>query len=306
MDINKNIRPDGQNVTDTRPTGTAEDYYGYAGSTAVVRNSNLEVGKPGEGNLDITADHVYSNGVAAHFTDDGFTKVKDDRTNPAIGNTPTGHAVRPQDVDDIGRDYHERNYYYPEGDGDIPDGWTADGFKPSTPDGKVDPDNGIVDVTPMIIPEPPVTPPDPPTPPNPPTPPQPDQPNQPQDDDRSYWKKQDENFVQAIDKRQYMRFNVSDNQNPVALERSNNGIEGLLDVSRGGIAVKHDGSLNVGDVIPVHLTYADLDIKADVKVVSATTSRAGAEFVNLDKATANQLLFLSILLEDANNIAFNQ
>ena len=102
-----------------------------------------------------------------------------------------------------------------------------------------------------------------------------------------------------------MRFNVSDSNRPVMLERSNN-IDGLIDVSRGGIAVKHDNSLKVGDVVPVHLTYGDLDIHANVKVVTATSSRAGAMFVNLDQATANKLLYLNILLEDTNNISFNK
>ena len=101
-----------------------------------------------------------------------------------------------------------------------------------------------------------------------------------------------------------MRFNVANSKKPVMLERNNN-INGLIDVSRGGIAVKHNNNLKVGDVIPVHLTYGDLDIQANVKVVSATTSRAGAEFVNIDQATANKLLYLNILLEDANNISFN-
>ncbi len=101
-----------------------------------------------------------------------------------------------------------------------------------------------------------------------------------------------------------MRFNVTDSRTPVALERNQN-INGLIDVSRGGIAVKHDNTLNVGDVVPVHITYGDLDIKANVKVVTASTTRAGAMFVNLDEATANKLLYLNILLEDSMNIALN-
>ena len=103
-----------------------------------------------------------------------------------------------------------------------------------------------------------------------------------------------------------MRFNVADSARPVMLENTNNGIDGLIDISRGGIAVKHDNSLQVGDVIPVHLTYGDLDINADVKVVTSSTNRAGAMFVNLDQATANKLLYLNILLEDASNITFNE
>jgi hypothetical protein len=59
----------------------------------------------------------------------------------------------------------------------------------------------------------------------------------------------------------------------------------------------------VGDVIPVHIAYGGLDIKADVKVVSATTNRAGAQFINLDQATANQILYLNMILDDVNNLS---
>ena len=97
-----------------------------------------------------------------------------------------------------------------------------------------------------------------------------------------------------------MRYSVSDNKNPIAMERTG-GVESLLDVSRGGISVTHNDTLKVGDVIPVHIAYGGLDIKADVKVVSATSHRAGGMFVNLDQATANQLLYLNMILEDVNN-----
>ncbi len=299
LDINKKIRPDGQMVPDDRPTGTTDNYYAYADSTAVVRNGHVEVEGPNaNGKIDVTADNVYVNGIVAHFKDDGFTKDKDPRTNPTIGgNTPTGHAVRPDDVADTGRPITDRNYYYPDGDGDIPSGHEPIEFKPVVPNPPgVDPDDGIVDATPMIIPIKP----------HQPTPPAPNPPqniNMDDEDGRITWKKQDDNNVQAIDKRQYMRFNVSDNKNPVAMERTDNGVDSLIDISRGGIAVKHSNTLKPGDIIPVHLTYGDLDIKTDVKVVSATDSRAGAEFINLDKSTANKLLYLNILLEDRNHIS---
>jgi hypothetical protein len=88
------------------------------------------------------------------------------------------------------------------------------------------------------------------------------------------------------------------------MENSNNGINALLDISRGGIAVKTD-NLQVGDVVPVHIVYGDIDIQADVKIVSKQNDRAGAQFINLDKATANQLLYLSLLLEETPNISFD-
>ena len=99
-----------------------------------------------------------------------------------------------------------------------------------------------------------------------------------------------------------MRYQVANNKNPIALEQQK-GIESLLDVSRGGVSVTHNNKLKVGDIIPVHMSYGGLDIKADAKVVSATTSRAGAQFVNLDKATANQLLYLNMVLDEVSKVS---
>ena len=272
LDINKNIRPDGEMV---------DGHYAWADSTVTVRNAQLD-----NGTLDITADNIYANGVEAHFNRDGFSKQENNSTNPVIGASeiPTGHAVRPSDVSAIGRDVHERNYYYPEGDGD--------GIFNGQPS-NVDPDNNIAEATPLAIPDRI----------GPGPGPEPEQQPDRQSGDITFiQRKIVDSSVDAVDKRQYMRFKVSDNTNPVLLEKQNNGVDSLLDVSRGGIAVRHNNSLKVGDVVPVHLAYGDLDINANVKIVSATSSRAGAEFVNIDKALANQLLYLSILLESNNNM----
>jgi hypothetical protein len=115
------------------------------------------------------------------------------------------------------------------------------------------------------------------------------------------WKKVVDMSVDAVDKRQFTRYSVADNRNPIAMEQTN-GIEGLLDVSRGGISVKHNNTIKVGDVLPVHISYGGLDIKADVKVVSASSNRAGAQFVNLDPQTANQILYLNMVLDDVNSL----
>ena len=298
LDINHNIRP----TEETLDGG----YEAWANSTVRIDNAVLDKGK-----LDITADEIYANGIHATFNKDGFTKVKDPTTNKVQGTPdgvegiPTGHAVRPGDVTDTGRGETERNYYYPAGDGDGT-------FKGE--DSNVDPDDGIVDATPLEIPDDNPTPPDPPEPPVPPTPPEPPVPPTPDPDPTpnvpdgdgsiTYTQRKGEDNIDNIDKRQYMRFNVADTKNPVALEKSSK-IDGLLDVSRGGIAVSHHNDLKVGDVVPVHLTYGDLDIKTNVKIVTATTSRAGAMFVDLDQATANKLLYLNILLEDSMNLSFN-
>jgi hypothetical protein len=291
LDINKFTRPDGEDV---------DGYYGYADSTVRVNNAVLDNGK-----LDITADEIYANGVHVNFGKDGFTKEVDPSTNPVIGTTeiPTGHAVRPDDVEGIGHDEHERNYYYHEGDGD----GTFDGV-----DSNVDDDDNIVDDTPLAIPDdgpvtpPPVIPPEPDPDPDvpvvepttPKTPPTVDA-----DGSVTYIQRKNlDNAIDSIDKRQYMRFNISDISKPVLMEKSNNGVDKLIDISRGGIAISHNNKVRTGDVLPVHIRYKDLDINTNVKVVSATTSRAGAEFVGLDKNVANQLLYLSVLLESDNNL----
>ena len=306
----------------TRPDGIDRDgYRGDANSTVRITNAVID-----NGTLDITADQIYANGIHVDFGKDGFVKEVDPSTNPVQGvvvedgpNIPTGHAVRPEDVQDIDRDEHERNYYYHDGDGD----GTFDG-EPSN----VDPDDGIVDATPLDMPD------------------ADDDTDvdidtdtdididldsdidtdsdsdidtdldididadndtdddiNPPDGSSSYiQRKLVDNNIDTIDKRQYMRFNVSEITKPVTMEKTNNGINSLIDISRGGIAVKHDNNLKVGDVLPVHIQYKDLDINTNVKVVSATKNRAGAEFVNLDKAIANQLLYLNILLEADNNM----
>ena len=103
--------------------------------------------------------------------------------------------------------------------------------------------------------------------------------------------------VNSIDKRHYMRFPAQDNRNPVQLAE-NTQIDSLIDISRGGIAVTHHNDLKVGDIVPVNISYGNLNINADVKIVSATDRRAGAEFTNLDQMTANKLLYMNLLLEE--------
>ena len=110
------------------------------------------------------------------------------------------------------------------------------------------------------------------------------------------WKKEYTDYIEVIDKRQYMRFDTEYNQNPVAFN-SESQASGILNISRGGVQLSHDKSLKVGDVVPVHIKYGDVEINTDVKVVSTTDKTAGAEFVDLDLATKNKILYLSLLEE---------
>ena len=104
--------------------------------------------------------------------------------------------------------------------------------------------------------------------------------------------------VDSIDKRQYMRFNAEDNTNTISFESSNNDVVAITDISRGGVSLKHNKKLKVGDIVPVHLKYGDLEVNANVKIVSANDVQAGAQFMDLDQATANKLLYLSLLEKD--------
>ena len=109
LDINKNIRPNGNYNTPEYP-----GYYAYADSTVKINDGRLDNGK-----LDVTADNIIANGVKVNFGKDGFTKTPDPSTSKIEGTNgiPTGHAVKPDDVTDTGRDEHDRNYYKNPGDG---------------------------------------------------------------------------------------------------------------------------------------------------------------------------------------------
>ncbi len=94
-----------------------------------------------------------------------------------------------------------------------------------------------------------------------------------------------------------MRFSIDRTNVPVSFT-STDKVANVLDISRGGVALKHNNTLKVGDVIPVHISYGDVDVDTNVKVVTASDVRAGAEFVDLDGEIANRILYLNLLLEE--------
>ena len=101
LDINHNIRPTEEIV---------DGHEAWAGSSVTVHNATID-----NGTLDITADNIYANGIEVHFTDE-FTKNPNDKTSKVQGvvtgdglDLPIGHAVRPDDVTDTGRNETERN-----------------------------------------------------------------------------------------------------------------------------------------------------------------------------------------------------
>ena len=133
----------------------------------------------------------------------------------------------------------------------------------------------------------------------------PDEPPADMDDAKRTWKKEIDDNISVIDKRQYIRFDIEGNPNPVIFE-SVPEVSGILNISRGGVQLSHNKTLKVGDIVPVHLKYGDIDIQANVKIVSANDETAGGEFVDLDLATANQLLYLSLLMDGNGNIEQQQ
>jgi hypothetical protein len=102
--------------------------------------------------------------------------------------------------------------------------------------------------------------------------------------------------VQTIDKRRYIRFSANESNNPLNIV-NNTPITKIVDISRGGMAVEHNRALKKGEVLPVQITYKNLDITANVKVLTATKTMAHTQFINLDSATANKLLYLHQSLE---------
>ena len=119
-------------------------------------------------------------------------------------------------------------------------------------------------------------------------------------DARQTWKKEYTDYIEVVDKRQHMRFDTDTNSGQVVFN-SDSPASGILNISRGGVQLSHDKTLKVGDVLPVHIKYGDVDINTNVKVVSTTDKTAGAEFVDLDLATKNKILYLS-LLEDQGEL----
>ena len=107
----------------------------------------------------------------------------------------------------------------------------------------------------------------------------------------------------ATDKRQYIRFNANDMANHLEFS-STSAVESIANISRGGVALRHNKSLKVGDVVPVHIKYGNIEVNADVKIVSASDVQAGGQFLNLDQATANKLLYLSMVEPEA--VAVNE
>lgn len=101
-------------------------------------------------------------------------------------------------------------------------------------------------------------------------------------------------------KRNHIRFKViSDGIIQVANKTINeqSGIVSVLDISKGGLLVTHDGSLKINEKFVIELFYNDISTRVETEVVRlGADNRAGLKFINMDKATANKILYMNMSL----------
>lgn len=105
---------------------------------------------------------------------------------------------------------------------------------------------------------------------------------------------------QENEKRSYVRYEIKDLKKPVVLDRTGTNIQRLLNISRGGVAIQTNSPMSIGQIVPIKLVYEDIAIDTNAQIVFIQDNIAGAQFINEDKQTANNLLYLSIKL-DADN-----
>lgn len=105
---------------------------------------------------------------------------------------------------------------------------------------------------------------------------------------------------QENEKRNYIRYEIKDLKKPVVIDKTGTDIQSLINISRGGVAIKTKTPTSIGQIIPIKIVYEDIAIDTVAQVVFTQGNIAGAQFINSDKQTENNLLYLSIRL-DADN-----
>lgn len=105
---------------------------------------------------------------------------------------------------------------------------------------------------------------------------------------------------QENEKRNYIRYGIKDLKKPVVIDKTGTDIQSLINISRGGVAIKTKTPTSIGQIIPIKLVYEDIAIDTVAQVVFTQGNITGAQFINSDKQTENNLLYLSIRL-DADN-----
>ncbi|MCM1338369.1 MAG: PilZ domain-containing protein [Muribaculaceae bacterium] len=104
------------------------------------------------------------------------------------------------------------------------------------------------------------------------------------------------------DRRKYDRYANNELVKPVTITSSDNRAGGVIDISRGGIAIKHNNTLNEGDIIPINIVYGGINIPTEVQIVSRTDTRAGAKYTTTDFEFTKEILYLTVVLESDNHL----
>ena len=120
-----------------------------------------------------------------------------------------------------------------------------------------------------------------------------------------------DNYSHMPNKREFIRFGANlsnDTIVDVAYKTTSgkNRILAIHDISKGGLLVTHDGSLKLKEQFNINLAHNDVDVNVDVKVVRIEGNKAGLQFVNLDQAKANKILYLNLSVEVSNEVIIKE
>lgn len=104
------------------------------------------------------------------------------------------------------------------------------------------------------------------------------------------------------EKREYTRYNNATLTRKITATTPDY-INNILDLSRGGIGFKicnKEMPINVGDTISLIITYKDVSIPLEIKVIAITPNRICSQYINLSEEQKNKLLYLTIMIEADN------
>ena len=99
-------------------------------------------------------------------------------------------------------------------------------------------------------------------------------------------------------KRQNIRFSLAKDDEEVKV--ANKRIISILDISKGGLAVEHDGTMQKGEEFMINLSYHNITATPEVRVVRVSGNKAGLQFINMDNATANKILYINLFAAQDN------
>lgn len=108
-------------------------------------------------------------------------------------------------------------------------------------------------------------------------------------------------------KRNHIRFTVKeinkDNNLVLVSSKQSDKIKSIIDISKGGLAIEHNGDLKLGDQFIVNLEYNDIKVSPKVEVVRVENNKAGLKFIDLDDSDKNKILFMNLMTSIQNDIS---